>query len=59
MSGKAMRQVPADDFPALEESTMISYLVQTVKAYFQDPEHRKEFEEWYKKTYGTDYVWRS
>jgi hypothetical protein len=33
-------------------------LVKRVEAYFQDEEHRRRFEEWYKKKYGKDYEWR-
>lgn len=44
--------------PVLEESTMISYLAKAVKAYFQDEQHRRDFEKWHKETYGTDYIWK-
>ena len=30
----------------------------TVTEYFKDPEHRKEFEEWYLKEYGEPYLWK-
>ena len=30
-----------------------------VQAYFQDEEHRKEFEIWYQKKYGKPYQWRN
>lgn len=30
-----------------------------VKAFFQDKEHRRDFEAWYKKTYGKPYVWKT
>lgn len=44
---------------SLEESALCSLLAERVKAYFQDPEHRKEFEDWYKQKYGKDYEWRN
>lgn len=37
---------------------MCYVLVKKVQEYFQDTEHRKQFEEWYKKKYGKDYEWR-
>lgn len=33
-------------------------LAQKVQAYLRDPEHKGEFEEWYRKKYGKDYEWR-
>ena len=33
-------------FPKMEESALGSLLAKRVKAYFQDKEHQKEFEEW-------------
>lgn len=42
----------------VKENTMITYLAKAVKAYFQDEQHRKDFEEWHRKTYGTDYIWK-
>lgn len=39
-------------FPKMEESALGSLLAKRVKAYFQDKEHQKEFEEWYLKKYG-------
>ena len=33
-------------------------LAQEVREYFKDPEHRKEFEQWYLKKYGELYVWK-
>ena len=44
---------------SLEEGALCSLLVKRVKAYFQDPVHRKEFEDWYKQKYGKDYEWRN
>lgn len=44
---------------SLELSTISSALAERVKAYFQDPEHRKEFEDWYKQKHGKDYEWRN
>lgn len=32
-------------------------LVQRVRDYFKDSNHRKEFEQWYLKKYGTPYEW--
>lgn len=42
----------------LEEKPFCSILMKKVEAYFQDEEHRRQFEEWYKKKYGKDYEWR-
>ena len=33
-------------------------LARTVSQYFEDTEHRREFEAWYEKTYGKQYVWK-
>jgi len=33
-------------------------LARTVSQYFEDKEHRREFEAWYEKTYGKKYVWK-
>lgn len=44
---------------SLEMGALCSLLIQRVKEYFQDPEHRKEFEEWYKEEYGKNYEWRN
>ena len=30
-----------------------------VKEFFQDKQHRKDFEVWFKKTYGRPYVWKT
>lgn len=43
---------------SLEMNALCSVLIEEVKAYYQDPEHRKEFERWYKETYGKDHEWR-
>jgi len=40
--------------PKLAAQEVVSELL----SYFEDKEHRKEFEEWYLKTYGKQYVWR-
>lgn len=32
-------------------------LAQRVRDYFKDSNHRKEFEQWYLKKYGTPYEW--
>lgn len=36
----------------LEEKPFCTILAKKVEAYFQDEEHRRQFEEWYKKKYG-------
>lgn len=36
-----------------------SLLARSVREFFQDERHRKEFEEWYLKKYGKPYVWES
>lgn len=33
-------------------------LFRKAEEYFQDRQHRKDFETWYKKTYGKPYVWK-
>ena len=41
------------------EATVLGILLwRYVPQYFQDPQHRKEFEEWHLKTYGEPYVWK-
>lgn len=42
----------------LREKPFCTILTKKVEAYFQDEEHRRQFEEWYKKKYGKDYEWR-
>lgn len=44
---------------SLELTTFAHALVRRVHAYYQDPEHRKEFEDWYKQKYGKEYEWRN
>lgn len=34
-----------------------SLLTRSVREFFQDEQHRKEFEEWYLKKYGKPYEW--
>ncbi len=34
------------------------YLAQTVTKYFDVEEHRREFEEWYFRTYNKQYIWK-
>lgn len=36
-----------------------SLLARSVREFFQDERHRKEFEEWYLKKYGKPHVWES
>ncbi|MBR0425876.1 MAG: hypothetical protein IJK01_07135 [Clostridia bacterium] len=33
-------------------------LMDRVRDYFQEEDHRKQFELWYKKKYGKEYEWR-
>ena len=33
-------------------------LLQIVREYFKDPVHRAEFEDWYRKKTGEEYVWK-
>ncbi len=35
-----------------------SLLTRSVREFFQDEQHRKEFEEWYLKKYGKSYEWK-
>lgn len=32
-------------------------LYRTIYRYYEDPEHRKEFEAWHLREYGTPYHW--
>lgn len=34
-------------------------LYRTVYRYYEDAEHRKEFEKWYLREYGTPYHWKT
>lgn len=34
-----------------------SLLARSAREFFQNEQHRKEFEEWYLKKYGKSYVW--
>lgn len=34
-------------------------LGRTVRLWMAEPEHRAEFESWYLKTYGKEYVWQT
>lgn len=43
----------------LELSVLTTALLGRVKAYYRDPEHRREFEVWYKQKYGKDYEWKN
>ena len=36
-----------------------SLLARSVREFFRDEQHRKEFEEWYLNKYGKPYVWES
>lgn len=45
--------------PEMEDKVETSRLCEKVQAYFQDEEHRKEFEIWYQKKYGKPYQWRN
>ena len=33
-------------------------LIENVREYFKDEQHRAEFAEWYEKEYGKPYVWK-
>lgn len=33
-------------------------MIDGLREYLNNPEHRKEFEAWYEKTYGKKYDWR-
>ena len=43
----------------IPENRLSRLLARTVTEYFKDPEHRREFEEDYKKRTGNDYVWKT
>ena len=42
----------------LEERPFCTILAKKVEEYFRDEEHRKRFEEWYRRKYGKEYEWR-
>lgn len=42
----------------LQDNPFCDILMRKVSDYYKDEEHRKKFEEWYKKEYGKDYEWR-
>lgn len=46
------------ELPIAELNAFASLLAERVRAYFQDGQHRREFEAWYKERYGIDYVWK-
>lgn len=48
---------PTIESNAMERLSRI--LAQTVIKYFDDAEHRRDFEIWYEKTYGKKYVWKT
>lgn len=43
--------------PTNELSALTDLLTSRVKEYFKSSDHRKEFEEWYYRKYGREYVW--
>ena len=45
--------------PTAELSALTNLLTSKVKEYFNSPDHRKEFEEWYYRKYGKEYVWKN
>lgn len=42
----------------LEEKPLCPILMKKVEEYFQDEEHKRQFEEWYRQKYGKDYEWK-
>lgn len=42
----------------LQDNPFCDILVRKVREYFKVEEHRKDFEEWYRKEYGKEYEWR-
>lgn len=43
----------------IPENRFARLIARKVSEYFMDPEHRKEFEDDYKKRTGNDYVWKT
>lgn len=42
-----------------ENQTVLGRLVcRAARAYFENEEHRRAFEEWYLQNYGKPYVWK-
>ena len=38
--------------------TLGSALADIVREYYQNPEHRRQFEKWYLEKYGQKYTWK-
>lgn len=38
-----------------EKPSVCAVLYASVRDYYADPEHEREFENWYKETYGKEY----
>lgn len=41
-----------------QRNAVAASLAEMVHKYFQNPEHRQEFGEWYKEKYGKEYDWK-
>ena len=47
------------ELPTNELFVLTNLLTSKVKEYFNSPNHRNEFEEWYYHKYGKEYVWKN
>ena len=41
-----------------DKPLLTTTLMSRVREYFQDAQHRKDFEKWYEKKYGKQHVWK-
>ena len=41
-----------------ERPLLTTALMERVRNYFQNPEHRAAFDTWYEKKYGKKYAWK-
>lgn len=57
MIGECLMNNDITQLPTNELSTLTNLLTARVKEYFKSSDHRKEFEEWYYRKYGKEYVW--
>ncbi|MCD8189506.1 MAG: hypothetical protein LUD78_04685 [Clostridiales bacterium] len=49
-----MKESPEFNFEE-EQRVVCSILAKKVKEYYRDPEHQRQFEEWYQQKYGKPY----
>lgn len=42
-----------------KRANVCAVLADKVKEYFKDDSHKAAFEEWYRKKYGKEYIWKT